>query len=455
MRQSRFLFNVNLVFLTYVANYLLAFLLRVLVTRALGADGLGSYTLFLLVVSLAAAVLGLGMNVAAIYHIAKRTFALRDVLSNSQSVVLGSLVVSGVLVGLAALTFGDRLEREEVPYWLLAAAVPLFVDFNILTAILQGSNRFLAMNLVILLRPLGMVLLMVIGMAAGGLDLTGVLIFWTASSFVTAVAGLALVGLRHLHLPTALWPRWPVLREQVRFGLQGQVGNLLQLLNYRLDSFLVLAFVNIAGVGLYAVGVAVSESIWFVANAVSVVLLPRLTHAEAEDAARLTPVVCRNTLLVSLAAAVGAGVLAPVLVEPIFGAEFGPSVTAVYWLLPGTVALAGTKILASYIFSRGKPLINSYITLATVAATVVFDLALIPPFGVPGAAVASSIAYGLSLVLSLNVYRRMSGRGAWEAVLVQAGDLRMYVDAVRTLRARDALSSEPSSLAGPDRSAGV
>jgi O-antigen/teichoic acid export membrane protein len=450
-----FVFNVNLVFLTYVASYLLAFLMRVLVTRAVGADGLGSYTLFLLSVSIAGAILGLGLNVSTIYHIGKRTFNLRDIVSNSQAVVLGSLVVSAALVGLTALTFGDRLEREGVPYWLFVFAVPLFVNFNILTSILQGANRFLAMNLVILVRPLAVVLLLVAGMAAGGLDLTGILVFWTISSFLTMAVGLALVGLRHLHLPTALRPRWSVLREQVRFGLQGQVGNLLQLLNYRLDSFLVLAFVNTAGVGLYAVGVAVSESVWFVANAVAVVLLPRLTHAEAEDAARLTPVVCRNTLLVSLAAATGVGVLSPVLVQAIFGADFGLSVTAVYWLLPGTVALAGTKILASYIFSQGKPLINSYITLVTLAATVVFDLVLIPLFGVPGAAAASSIAYSLSLVLSLAVYSRMSGRDVWEAVLVQGSDLQMYLDAARTLRARYALSGEPSGLSGPGPSPGV
>ena len=444
-----FVFNVNLVFLTYVASYLLAFLMRVLVTRAVGADGLGSYTLFLLTVSIAGAILGLGLNVSAIYHIGKRTFSLRDIVSNSQAVVLGSLVVSGALVGLTALTFGDRLDREGVPYWLFLLAVPLFVNFNILTAMLQGASRFLAMNLVILLRPLGMVFLLVAGMAAGGLDVRGVLVFWTVSSFLTMAAGLVLVGLRHLDLPTVLRPRWLVLKEQVRFGMQGQAGNLLQLLNYRLDSFLVLAFVNAAGVGFYAVGVAVSESVWFVANAVAVVLLPRLTHAEAEDAARLTPIVCRNTLLVSLAAAAGVGALSPVLVEAIFGGEFGPSVTAVYWLLPGTVALAGTKIVASYVFSQGKPLINSYVALVTLAATVLFDLALIPRFGVPGAAAASSIAYSLSLVLSLAVYSRMSGRGAWEAVLVRGSDLQMYLDAARTLRARYGL------LAGPDSSPGV
>jgi O-antigen/teichoic acid export membrane protein len=444
-----FVFNLNLVFLTYVASYLLAFLMRVLITRAVGADGLGSYTLFLTAVSITAAVLGLGLNVSAIYHIGKRTFGLRDIVSNSQAVMLGSLVVSGALVGLTALTFGDRLDREGVPYWLFVLAVPLFVNFNILTAILLGANRFLAMNLVILSRPLAVVILLVAAMAAGGLDLTGILVFWTISSFLAMLVGLALVGLRHLHLPTALRPRWSILKEQVRFGVQGQAGNLLQLLNYRLDSFLVLVFVNTTGVGLYAVGVAVSESVWFVANAVAVVLLPLLTRAQAEDAARLTPVVCRNTLLVSLAAAAGVGVLSPLLVEAIFGAEFGPSVTAVYWLLPGTVALAGTKILASYIFSQGKPLINSYVTLVTLAATVLFDLALIPPFGVAGAAAASSIAYSLSLVLSLAVYSRMSGRSAWEAVLVQGSDLRMYLDAARALRARYAFSGGPSGLSGP------
>lgn len=440
-----FVFNVNLVFLTYVANFLLAFLLRVLVTRALGADGLGSYTLFLLTVSITAALLGLGLNVSTIYHIGKRTFSLRDILSHSQSVVLASLVASGMLVGITALTFGGRLDREGIPYWLFLLAVPLFVNFNIITAILQGASRFRAMNLVILLRPLGMVALLAVGMAVGGLDVREVLVFWTVSSFLTMAAGLTLVGLRHLHLPTALRPRWSVLKEQVGFGMQGQIGNLLQLLNYRLDSFLVLAFVNAAGVGLYAVGVAVSESVWFAANAVAVVLLPRLTHAEAEDAARLTPVVCRNTLLVSVAAATAVGVLSPVLVEAIFGGEFGPSVTAVYWLLPGTVALAGTKILASYVFSQGKPIVNSYITLAILAVTVVFDLVLIPPFGVSGAAAASSIAYSMSLVLSLAAYSRMSGQSALEAVLVRGSDLRMYLDAARSLRARYAVLSGAGS----------
>jgi O-antigen/teichoic acid export membrane protein len=119
-----------------------------------------------------------------------------------------------------------------------------------------------------------------------------------------------------------------------------------------------------------------------------------------------------------------------------FGNEFSESVVAIWWLLPGTVALAGTKILASYIFSQGKPLINSYITIASLSVTLACDFALIPFFGVPGAAAASSIAYSASLVLSLIVYRRLSGRSLREAVLVQGSDLRLYLETARNARAR-------------------
>ncbi len=174
-----------------------------------------------------------------------------------------------------------------------------------------------------------------------------------------------------------------------------------------------------------------SQSVWFIANAVAVVLLPRLTATDEADAARTTPLVCRNTLLVSALAALGLGAVSPWLVEALFGAQFGPALVPLLWLLPGTVALAGSKILTSYIFSQGRPMTNSLITIAALAVTLVADFALIPPFGVTGAAVASSLAYGVHFALSLVAYRRLSGGSVWEAVLVRGDDLRRYVEAAR------------------------
>lgn len=431
-----FLGNVNLVVMTYVASAGLMFVVSVLVARALGPEGRGIYSLFLLSVSLAQAVLSLGVGVSAIYYIGKKTYTLRQIVSNSQFVVLASAVVSGLLVLLAAPIIGGRLLDRDVPYWVFAFAVPLFLNFNVLTAVLQGGSRFLGMNLVILAQPLVLLAMMSTGMAVGDLDTGAVLVLWSLATLAAVLLGLRLVGFEHIHLPTVLVPDWRALRDQVRFGVQAQIGNLTQLLNYRLDSFIVLLFVGTAGVGYYAVANGMTQGIWLIANAVAVVLLPRLTRARKEDAARLTPLVCRNTLLVSALGAVALGAVSPVLVGALFGGEFSPAVAPLLWLLPGTVALSGSKILASYIFSQGKPLINSYVTLASLAVTLAADFILIPPFGVEGAAAASSLAYSTHLALSLVMYRRVSGQSIGDALLVRASDVRLYLELARGWRAR-------------------
>ncbi|MGD0114511.1 MAG: oligosaccharide flippase family protein [Dehalococcoidia bacterium] len=428
--------DINLVFVTYVAGYLLAFVLQILVARGLGTQGRGTYEIVLLSVSLAQATLSMGVGVAVLYYLSKRTYSLRELLSNSQWVVLASTVLSGLFVLIAAPTFGSKLLAEGVPYWVFILSVPLFLDFNLLIAFLQAENRFLAMNSVILLQPVVMVALLIAGVLGGGLTTTNVFIFWSLSPLVPVFLGLWLLGLRNLHLPTVLWPRWSLLREQVRFGIQGQPGNILQLLNYRIDKYVALIFVGRDGVGIYAIAVGVTESIWFIANAVAVVLVPRLTRAHSDEAAELTPLFCRHTLFLSLLGAAACGVASPVLLPLIFGSAYSPAVVAVWWLLPGTVALAATKVLSGYIFSQGKPLINSYITVASLVVTVAADLALIPIFGVPGAAAASSLAYTTSLVLSLAAYQRLSGRPAWRTLAINAGDLRLYLLAARFVLTR-------------------
>ena len=165
-------------------------------------------------------------------------------------------------------------------------------------------------------------------------------------------------------------------------------------------------------------------------------MLTSITGGSHENAIGLTPVVCRNTLFVTAVGAIGAALIAAFWIPVVFGGDFSGSVEPYLWLLPGTVALAGTKILAAYVFSRGKPLINAQIAFVTLLVTIVADLALIPPFEVAGAAAASSLAYCCSLALSLLAYRRISGGSIADAVLPRLSDRPYYVDGVQSLLGR-------------------
>jgi stage V sporulation protein B len=424
-----FIGHVNLVFLTYVASAVLAFGVGVLLARALGPGGRGVYALFLLSASIGQGVLGLGINVAAIYYLGKGRMPVARIVANGIAMALVAGVASSLVVLLAWPVLGDRFVDHHVPYWTFSFVVPLFISYGLLTSVLQGTSRFLAMNAVILTQPIVQFSLLAAGWALGDVNTTSAVLYWAGGTFAATLLALAL-------LAPSLRPveRWRLdgsgLRELVRFGLRGQIGNVMQLLNYRLDQYIVLLFVNAAGVGIYAVAVGLTQSVWFVSNAVATVLLPRLTAADGADAARTTPLVCRTTLLVSAMGAVALAAVSPAVLL-LFGRDFRPSLTPLLWLLPGTVALAGSKILASYLFSQGHPGTNSLITIASLAVTLVGDFALIPPFGVAGAAVTSSLAYGTHFALSLVAYRRLSGGSIWEAVVVRGEDFRRYLAVAR------------------------
>jgi O-antigen/teichoic acid export membrane protein len=312
-------------------------------------------------------------------------------------------------------------------------AVPALVQFRSLEAVLRGQGRFGAMNLIEITLPLTMLAFLGLTEVIWGLTVYRAIVAWSLGCLPPVLIGYAMLDLRH-------WPRRladiSLLKPAVHFGVQGQASNLIQLLNYRLDSYLVLWLVNAGGVGLYAVAVSFSEGLWFIANSVAIVLMTNLTAGEDEYAARVTPLVCRNTLLVTAAGAAGAAVVSPLVIPAVFGADFEESVVPFVLLLPGTVALAGAKVLSAYIFSRGLPLINARIALISLIVTLLLDLALIPPFEVAGAAAGASLGYCLSLALSALSYRRLSGAPIAEALTPRLSDTHLYRDGLNSLAER-------------------
>lgn len=432
-RQGSFLFDVNVVFASQVVIYGLAFLLRIVLARGLGDEGLGSYALFYLAVLIAGAVGNLGVGLGNIYFLNVGDYSRRDLFNNSVWVMGAAALATAVIVVIYGLAADAEAFVSGRAYWLYAPAVPVTVAYLLLTSFLHGSSRFLALAVVAVSQGLSALLIAVGLLYADALDVFGAILAWTASFALADLLALYLIVRRHPNLALGLRPRWGVLKEQVRYGVQGQLANLAQLFNYRLDQFLVAAFVARAGVGHYAVATSVSESVWWISSAVAMVLLPRLTGLEKEKAQELTPVACRNTLLVSVLAAVVLVAVSPLLIRFLFGGEFKAAVTPLMLLMPGVVAISAARVLGSYLFSQGKVIYNTYTTLIALGATLILDLALIPLWGINGAAIASSIAYGASLALTLFFYRRVSGQNVWDALVFRVADGRLYLNLIRRL----------------------
>jgi O-antigen/teichoic acid export membrane protein len=203
-------------------------------------------------------------------------------------------------------------------------------------------------------------------------------------------------------------PRLRIAQEVVVFGARGQVGNLLWLVNLRLDFLVLGALAGPAVLGVYAVASKFAELMRLPTTAANYVLYPRFARSERPTAdAELRHLLPRAVLATVVAApllALGAVTILPVL----YGDAFRSAVLPACILLVGLAVEGGAAVASAYLWGVGRPGANSIAMGVGVVLTVTLDLLLIPRHGVLGAAAASSAAYVATTTVLVGFARRFT-----------------------------------------------
>ena len=399
--------------------------ITILVTRVTGAHGRGIYTLASSVAILAAMVTALGISWAAIYYIGQRLFPLADVAS---TLLTASMAAAGVaMVGIAAayLLFQNTYFHEVSPTQaLLMLALTAFLQLATTTSsIVLGTNRPLHYAAITMIQVVVALVIQVILAVAGSLTATSALAALVVGAATSAGYGLVLVA---REVPLRLGLDSKVLRSFFNFGIRGYAANLMMLLSYRLDALIVNGLRGVTSLGYYSVATAMAETLTYGAVGFALILFPQVSSVERREADRITPVVCRNAVFMTLIGAVVMFVVSRQLILFVFGSGMTPALLPLWLLLPGIVSLAPTRVIASYLSGIGKPIYTTYIAAGAVILTVILDLLLIPPFGISGAAAASSIVYTCTAVASVVVFKVESGAGLMETLVVRPNDFARY-----------------------------
>ncbi|MEM4675390.1 MAG: polysaccharide biosynthesis C-terminal domain-containing protein, partial [Nitrososphaerota archaeon] len=229
-------------------------------------------------------------------------------------------------------------------------------------------------------------------------------------------------------------PNAAYIKRVVIYGIQAHLSNILGFLNYRVDMFLVNAFLGPAAVGLYTVGVGLVEKLWMLSFAASTVLFPRVA-AETEEKKRkeFTPLVARTVLWSTAVAALILALVSRWVVVLLYSEAFLPAASALQALLIGIIALSAGRVLANDIAGRGLPRLNIYTGAVAVLTNVVLNIFWIPKFGIVGAAWASIVSYTVSFLGSLFFYCRLSGNRWTVVVFPQRVDWALYWRTARAL----------------------
>lgn len=427
-----FLYNtLGTVVITTGGNLLLSLLISVITARVLGPEGKGQYVAATMAVTLAIFIVNLGVGQASIYYLRRGEATTGDVLVSNSALAL----ITGTLATLVlwvAMPWLQTWRIVEIPAHLAVlvfAMIPMGLWEHYLGHILLGQQRFIGYNLYRLLAgvltiPLSLFFYVLLrdGLAA-----------FTYTYVICSIVPV-FVGLRVLPINWRVARLRPaLLLKEVRYGIKVALSVLLKFIDLRLDVFIISALAGSSAVGFYTTATAMANLVDRLPSAAAQVLFPKVADRLDRGGPQFTALISRTVLAISALLGLAIALSSNLLIAFLYEERFLPAVMPLWILLPGTVAFGLFRILTSHLSGCGHPEYSLYTSLVSATITITLDLALIPVWGILGAAAASTISYMTSAVLILLIFTRFTGMPWHKVIIVQADDFVLYRRLVRSM----------------------
>lgn len=187
------------------------------------------------------------------------------------------------------------------------------------------------------------------------------------------------------------------LRKAFNFGWQEELSAFMQFLNARLCFYLIGIYANMSAVGIFSVGVTISEAIWVFSRSIALVQYSKvLKMGDTSEAWLETRKVTLVTLAITVSCIAVAACVPMSVFEFVFGDGFGESKTVILLLAIGITANAVALVLFNYFSALGRLKILLLRSSAGLVATLALSFWLIPMWGIEGACVVNSCSYLVS-----------------------------------------------------------
>ncbi len=394
-----------------------SFLIGVVTARYLGAAGKGMFWIILNVAGLLSMVFSMRFFRSITYHLSKNKDMLGEVIL--YGLFFGIVTVS--CVAILATFFSSILYKTLLKNITTSWAILLLICLSaylwrLIIAVIEGLLLFNAKA--IFMGGSYLLRLLLVFAVLGILKLEfGDLILFMGSVETTVYLLIIMIFLgkaKHFHINLSSF------QGMLKYSAGSFPGMVSDLVTLRIDAFFVNYFSGPAQVGIYSVAVSLASMLLYLPAAIRSVLMPYIaSFSDREITAKLSRVliIVMSFLSVVLIPLVWIGVI------PIYGKEFCFSRTLFLILLPGTILWGVFILLASDIEGRGLPWRVSKISIISAVATVLLDLILIPIWDSTGAAIVSSITYGISMILAVRFYNRMMGVNMGQLLIPKVEDL--------------------------------
>ncbi len=431
MAKRRFIRDFVGVLNSNIFSIICGLLVVILLTHILGVDGFGLYYALLVIPLIVVSLTHLGIRGASIFMIGQKKFTDDDIVSSVLFILIFSGII-GILASIGAYSIFYEPEYTILLISLVVIIIPFRLGIIYIGGIFLGkdeikeANRFeWAINLINLL----LAIILVWHFKTG---LLGAIISLTTANILVGFWAIYKVSIK-FSIRIRYIPE--IVKQLLKLGVMYAFTFFVIQLNYRVDILLLEKLSSIHEVGIYSLGIHITEQLWQVPFAISIVLFSRTANAKDYSLMTESTVsLARLSFILILFLSLIAIIVAPYLIPLIFGKDFTASVIILQYILPGVIILVIFRVLSGQLAGMGKPHYAVYIFIPALIINIILNYFLIPKYGGKGAAIASNISYILGTIGYWIIYCRVLNISAIEILRFKKKDFNTLIELKQKLQ---------------------
>jgi O-antigen/teichoic acid export membrane protein len=394
-------------------------LLRIILGRELGPDGLGIYTLVFTIYIFGMQFAAFGIGAALTKYVAEFSDELIKVKEFISSGLYGSSV-TGLLMGiilyfLSGVIAFNAFNIPEMQDLLKITALcfPFIAIHKSVVGTLNGFRNmksYAFLNIALNASVLVFSIVMVINL---GMGVLGAVLGFVLPTVVIGLISVLFVS-SYLNFPDASMFQKKILKDVLFFGFYVVLGNSIGYIYTHIDSIMIGYYLNETEVGYYAVSGMFVQGITLIPSAVQRVTSPMITKSyakkEYDSIVKLLKSIIVKVFLLSSFCSLFLLVFGKELIILIFEDIFLPAYMPLLILLIGYTVYSMFMSIGTFYASIGHVQLSYKIALFSAILSIIMNIIFIPMYGILGAAIATSISLIILTAVHFLIVRQILRR---------------------------------------------
>ncbi|MBT5491140.1 oligosaccharide flippase family protein [bacterium] len=394
---------------TYSSRILLIILglmSNIMITRYLGVENYGIYSLSLIIIALGTQFGNFGLHAANIYYVAKKKMLLGMLLKNSIVFSIVSGITISLIIYFISLFYPNIINLDISILLIIMIMIPISLMSLFTKNLLIGIGKIKLDNKISIYTRILTILLLLLSISLFTLDIKVALSIFAIGIIVSLVFILRT-------LKKDVTYRYKLSSKLMKnisgFGMKAYMSALFAFLVLKSDLFFVNYYLSKSELGYYSLAVSFIDYIYMLPVIIGTILFQKLSSMKnnKQKYETMKKLSFYFTIIYAIFL-LGIYLTSDFLITTLYGNDFSKSVISINILLIAIFFMGMQTIQVQYLNTIGYPKAILYYWMIALCINILINILFIEQYGLLSVALSTVIAYFLMYIfIRIHIYRKV------------------------------------------------